>query len=418
MIAKLDPTNPKPAGVSGGLTSVNVATRTFVLEKRALDNTSICSFTVAAASNTVFQIDGTVYAGFGGLATLANQSLGAAHVFVQGTYGTGAHTINALAVESGSGVPGNGQSWVVGHVVGRDHTAGQDATLSVLGHSFDVGSGTRLYNTLHTVQVALGTTKVLRFGAGNSLTTDALQVGQRVAVFGTLTGTNLDARGIGTTPDVARILFTSVFGIATGAPVGNTLTIDVARFDLRDISNFNFSVGGITESDPHTYTVDVTGLSTTGITTNSRVRCIGWANPVGVAGDSDFQSISLVDRGVDGKAMLCFWSPANAQALPSVSSTAIGLDVSAAAVKVVSDGFTTTGINTSPAPSLEPFTSIGFYLIVQNSGIELHLQFAPFTTSLSNRLLAGAAVRRVSALGRYDAPSQTFAALVSTVVLQ
>src|SRR5262249_38073126 len=268
-----------------------------------------------------------------------------------------------------------------------------------------------VYNTLHTVQVALGTTKVLRIGAGNTLTTDALQVGQRVAVFGTLTGTNLDARGVGTIPDVARILLTSVFGIAAGAPGGNTLTIDVARFDQSSISNFNFTVGGIAESDPHNYTVDVTGLSTTGITANSRVRCIGWANGVGVAGDSDFQALGLVDRGVDGKAMLCFWSPANAQALPSVGSTQITLDVSAAASpldgaagagRVAAAASPPRGTTPPRPPALEPFASLGFYLIVQNGGIELHLQFAPFAASLSNRLLAGAAVRRVSALGRYD----------------
>jgi hypothetical protein len=339
-------------------------------------------------------------------------------VFAQGTHGTGFRKLNAVAVEAGAGTPGNGQSWIVGHIVGRDNGAGQDATLTVLGHSLDVGSSTRRYNTLHTVQVAMGATKVLRRGAGNSLTTDALDIGQRIAAFGTMTGTNLDARGLGSTPDVLRMLLTSVFGTATGAASGNALTIDVARFDRRLISNFNFTVGGNAEADPANYTVDVTGLSTAGIAANSRVRCIGWVNPVGLPSDDNFQALSLVDRSTDGKAMLCFWSPANASALPTISSTQLTLDVSAAAVKAVGDGFATVTIADSPAPTLVPLAALGVYMIVQGGSVELHLGFPNFATSLQGRLGAGAAVRRISALGRYAPVTQVFSALIATVVLQ
>jgi hypothetical protein len=418
MAVRADPTNPKPAGINGVLAAVNVANASFEVEKRAVDGTPICTFTVATDTTTAFQVDGSVFHGATGIAALALKPVGTTHVFAQGTHGANSRSMTAVAVEAGAGTPGNGQSWIVGHIVGRDNGAGQDATLTVLGHSLDIGSSTRRFNTLHTVQVALAATRVLRRGAGNSLTSDALDIGQRIAAFGEMTGTNLDARGLGTAPDVIRMLLTSVFGTATGAASGNVLTLDVARFDRRLVSNFNFTVGGNAEADPANYTVDVTGLSTAGILATSRVRCIGWVNPVGVAGDDNFQALSLVDRSTDGKAMLCFWSPASTSALPTISSTQLTLDVSAAAVKVVSDGFTTVTIANTPAPTLVPLAGLGVYMIVQGGSLELDFGFANFAASLQTRLGAGAAVRRISGLGRYGAVPQVFSALVATVVLQ
>ena len=83
---------------------------------------------------TVFQIDGVVSTGAAGLAQLATLPAGS-RVFAQGTVSAAQQLLLAGAVESGAGVPWNGQDWVEGLIVGRDNGAGMNATLSVLGRS-------------------------------------------------------------------------------------------------------------------------------------------------------------------------------------------------------------------------------------------------------------------------------------------
>ena len=53
----------------------------------------------------------------------------------------------SAAIETGAGTPGNGQDWVVGHIVGRDNGAGSSATLTVAGMSLG-GYTTALLATL------------------------------------------------------------------------------------------------------------------------------------------------------------------------------------------------------------------------------------------------------------------------------
>jgi hypothetical protein len=414
--ASFDPASPKPLAATGILTSVDAAAGRFVVEKRALNGTALRQFTVAIAANTVFQVDGVVSLGTAGLAALAQQALGTARVWVQGTWDADSSAIGAVAVEAGAGTLGNGQDWVLGHVTARSATAGSDCVLTVLGRSQDVGTGTRRFNTSHQVSVRLGPTRVLRRGAGNALTTDALNVGQLVLAFGDLTGTALDATSTSGT-GVVRMLRTSVFGIAAGAPVNNVLTLNVSRFDLRNTAAFDFVVGGITEATPATYTVDVTGLVTTGITTNTRVRALGWANPVGVAGDPNFTAASLVDHTDGGKVLLCQWFPPEAGGIASANATTLTMNVTNADLKVIGDGFAPVTLNDAPAPTVRPLFALGVYLIVQDGALELNFDWTAFANSITTRLAAGGTTFRVSAAGTYAAVQQEFAALFACVIM-
>lgn len=408
--AEVDPSNPRPVATSGVLTAVDVAAGTFTVERRAVDDSAIAQFTAEAASTTVFQLDGVNLVGSAGLVALAAQLN--SRIYVQGTLDAVEPLLHAVAVEAGAGVPGSGQDWVVGHIVGRDLGSGSDAALTVLGRSR--AGATSNYNTLHTVNVSFANTKVLRRGAANSLSTDALDIGQLVWAFGTLSGTTLDATA---TTGVVRMLRTSMFGIATAAPAAHTLTLNLTRFDLRDISAFDFDVDSVTEADPANYTVDVTGLDTTGITTGSRIRVLGFVNPVGVSTDDAATAISLVDRSSAAKVLFCQWTPASASALDAISSTTLTLDVSTALLHQVGDGFAPVTITTAPAPTVVPLGALGIYRIVQAGAVEVHLGFIPFSESLQTRAAASNVVR-IAAFGTFDDSTQEFAASVITVVLQ
>ena len=223
----MDPTRPKPVALRGFLTSVDEVNLTVEIEKRDIIGTRIGTTAVRVAPTTVYQVNGVVYVGAAGLAALAPFAVGQV-VYAQGALTTTDGMLRAVAIEAGFGTRGNGQDWVIGHITNRDLGTGTDATLTVMGRSFDEPGGPFRFNTQHTVRVSFTQTNVLRRGFGNSLNSDALNVGQKIIAFGAFdTGTtNLDATD---SSGVVRMLRTHVFGIAASAPIANTLTMNVSR---------------------------------------------------------------------------------------------------------------------------------------------------------------------------------------------
>ncbi|MCB9879302.1 MAG: DUF4382 domain-containing protein [Planctomycetes bacterium] len=400
----------RPVLTSGTLQSIDLANDTFYVERRAVDDTVIDVFAVRSSSTTIYQLGGVVSLGDFGLGQLSG-FLGQ-HVFVQGTFDRQAGAVDALAVETGAGVVGNGQDWVFGHVVARSGGPGADATLTVLGRSRDLGTGTRRYNTLHQVDVSFADTKVLRRGFGATYASDDVNVGQLVWIFGDLTGTAMDATGA---DGVVRMVQTSIFGTANGAVVGGELSLDVLRFDRRDVSLFDFDVSGTVQADPAALTIDVTGLATSGIDSGTNLRVLGFVSAVDASG-ADASAVALVDRTAGPKLLQCGWAPA-ADGVLGTSGSAVTIDVAAATIAFVRDGFAPTTLAASPTPTLVGLGSVGFYRIVQRGGVSLYTSFDAFRTAVASR--AGtAAVRHVNALGRFDAGTQVFSALTAVVVLR
>src|SRR5690606_24804255 len=174
--AVVDPTHPKPVRAQGALGTVDLDGRTFLVQTLTRDGTVLAPYTVRTTTTTLFQIDGVVSFGDAGLGALALRAGAAPRVFVQGTVEQSSRVLVAAAVETGAGVPGNGQDWILGHIVARDGAAGGDATLTVVGQSFDTGTGTRRFHTGHAVQVSRADTKVLQRGFGSLHGTDDLNV--------------------------------------------------------------------------------------------------------------------------------------------------------------------------------------------------------------------------------------------------
>jgi hypothetical protein len=411
---EFDPTNPKPIAANGILKSLDATARSFVIERRTPSGEASTEVTVTTRNATVFQVGGVVSLGQNGITAMQGLTVGSSRVFVQGTFDGDEPHIVAGAVESGAGTPGNGQDQVAGFVTARTGGSGQNATLTVVGRSRVDATGSRTFNTVHTIQTVFGSTKVLRRGAGNSLTTDAPNVGQFVHAFGTLSGTVLDATA---STGVVRMLPTSVYGIASGVPAGGTLTLDLSRIGPRPITDFDFTVGGTPEADPMAFTVDVTGLSTTGIASGSKIRAIGFVNPVGIPSDRNFTPFTLVNRSNEANLLVCVWSPL-ATGVVTPSSTALTLDVVNAAAKSVLDGFGGTPLNPTPPPQVTPLASKGIYRIVEGGAVQVHFGFPAFADALSERLTGSVSVARVTALGRFNADTQTLSAGIVSVVLR
>jgi len=405
------PSNPKPIATTGLLHSVDTNALAFEVERRALDNSVLGTFTVQAGTATAFQLDGAVLSGAPGLGALTGYI--GQRVFVQGTMLLGSSVLRAVAVETGAGVPGNGQDWVFGHVVARSGGAGVDPVLTVLGRSVDIGTATRHYNTAHTVQLSHANTHVLRRGAGNGLDSDAINIGQLVWVFGDLDGTALDASA---TTGVARLLPTDIFGVATAAPSNDTLVLDLVRFGPRVITAFDFDVSGQVQADPVAYEIDVTGIGTAGIGGGAKVHVEGFVRGVGSA-QPDAEAFALTNRTVTAQLLFCQWLPATAGVVDGSSPAGkLVFDVRGAAVPTVLDGFGTTTLANTPAPSLAALGTLGLYRIIEDGAIEANLSFDQFRSSLLLRAAANP-VFRISALGTFAASTQVFSALTTTVIL-
>jgi len=415
--AQVDPAAPKPVALQGNVNAIDVAAQTMMIEKRDVNDVVIGVTTVHVNSNTVCQIDGVVTMGSAGLTSLSPLMSSRPHVFVQGVLDhISDASMTAAAIESGYGTIGNGQDWVIGHVVGRSASAGGDATLTVVGQSFDEPGGTARFAATHTVRVSKSATKVLRRGASNSLDADALNVGQAVIAFGAFdTGTtDLDAS---MASGVVRCVRTSVFGTSVGTPSGNQMTLNVSRIGLLPISSFNFTVQGNAQSNAAAFTVDTTGQSVTGVSNGTKIRAIGWINPVDVSGDADLESFSYVNHSTSANLMLAQWSPGSLGSV-TVSPGSLWLpDIGTAAFGFVADGFSPTTLNTLPMPSMVPALPIGIYRIVEAGQISLYFDYDAFSADLYGRL-GGAQVFRIAGLGAFDGTTQQLSALVISVVVK
>ncbi|MCA8970860.1 MAG: hypothetical protein KDC95_13785 [Planctomycetes bacterium] len=412
--AEFDPTNPKPIAATGYIVSADSTAKSFEVENRTPVGTPIGRYTVRTTSTTIFQIDGIEKIGDAGFADLSPKAVsGTVRVFAQGTVSNISRVLDAIAVEAGAGTPGNGQDWVEGLVTARSAGAGVDTNITVLGTSRKAGTNTRTFNTSHTIQLSRSSTKVLRRAQDTSLDTDAIQVGQRVMVFGSLSGTTLDATSAS---GVARMLRATYWGTANGATSGNRLSINLARIGGRAVGDFNFVVNSVTEVTPATFQVDVSGLLTIGVTTGSKIRVQGWMNPVAVSGDADCKALSFDDRTNNSKLLVMAWAPASATGITSAGPI-VTFDVSGAAIKHVWDGFGNNALTNTPPPTLSQLIGLGVFRIIKNGAIEQHLTFSAFGSSLASRISAGEKVLRVTSVGTMPT-GQDFKGLLVTVVLK
>ena len=407
---EVDPSNDRPIGTGGVLRTVDTNAGSFVVDRLSDDGSVQHTFTVATTGTTLFQVNGVPQVGALGLGSLIGY-LGQ-RVFVQGELDRNRARIDARFVEAGAGVLGNGQDVLFGHVVARNGGAGSAAVLTVRGKSTDFGTGTRRYDTAHTVNTSLAFTRVLRRSSGDAFDTDDINVGQLVWVFGDLSGTTMNATA---SDSVVRLVPTALRGTAVAAPSGNTLTLNLSKLDWRDIAQFDFTVAGQSEANPAAFGLDVTGLATAGILAGTRVESLGWFRAVGTSGP-DAVAITLAGRA--GKTLLfCEWAPPTSNAVTGANANALTLDLTGTSVRFVRERSTNTALNPTPAPTIRAAGSDGHYRIVQERRVAKFRDFATFRSEVLART-ATASVFMVGGRGTFDAPTQTLTATDATVVLR
>ncbi len=413
IFVRVDRDDPKTLITGGELAGVDIRTNVFFSTLQRPNGTPIGEVTCLTTALTVYQIDGESFVGSDGLIALASLPQGT-WVQTYGTKGPLPGQVQVSCAEAGVGTIGGGTDIVDGLVTARTGGPGADPVLTVLGHSVNsTGSAVNL-NTSFTVNLSLANTAVVRRGVATSYTADDINVGQAVRAFGTLAGTTLDA----TAPDsVLRQKPTRVFGFANGGPTGGIVDLTLTRIHHRAAGTFNFDVSGVNQADPANFLVDPGGLSLSGIGLDSALEFQGFFPAVNAAG-ADFIASSLTNRDTASSWLRLRFQPVSATAFSSFSATRIELDPTGSLVAVIDRGFVgTTPLPTDPAPTVEAASGFTLFVIIQDGGVAIYLNFGDFSLELEDRTQAGAKLYHFGAIGIYNESTNIIEASLASAVL-
>lgn len=422
IVPRINRADQKEHAVGGELRFVNTADDFFTVGLPAgLGATPILRVTTDAG--TVFQVDGVCLTGAAGLSALDNLAVGS-WVQAFGAVNSTSASFAATTVEAGTGSYNGGTDIIEGLITGRVGGPGQDAVLTVRGHSNNADHTIFTFNRNFTVNTLVANTKVVRRGSSTLYDTDQLQIGQRVRAFGTLSGSTLDCT---TSTDVIRVEPTRVYGFAAAVPGTNALTIQLTRVDLLDEGDFTWAEGGTTPAVPNAFVLSFDDNLATGqsIQNGTPVEAVGFFTDV-ADGTSDFEAHALTNRELL-PSLLLIRDRANGLGLSTTFGAAqidftftgapAGFEIAA-----VDQGFVGQVDIVADGLALQPtnLAGLGLYVIRDRTlgTVELHLSFANFSQALGNAVTGGASILNVGGLGLFDSDLDTLESALTGVVVE
>jgi hypothetical protein len=410
--AEAQPSQMKPHNVYGTLAAVNTGSQSLTITLNGpADLVTGPSFTINTTSTTIWFVDGQPAVGAAGFALASGQPLKSA-VLAQGTPDPVTRSVTAAAVEM----------WIQkdivhGHVVGRD----QNGNLTVRGLSVEfANNGTQLSSTVllnQTITVMAGQSRVYERFTPKLLDHNAIGVGQRIFARGTF---NQATMTMDCSQGEVLLPETGIFGFLNAPSSGGTLTMNVARFGRRPISDFNFTVNSVVTADPTAYVVNLNGFGT--LTGALNVSAIASGAPIAVRGlvapwnqtppgstglPYNASAVTVVDRSAF--ALLYMSWPIPLATDVTATTGAVTLDSTASSFHFVDPGFIAP-LQITGTATLVPSSTLSFFAIGQDGGLTLYIDFASFEADLASRLAAGAKGKVVAAIGSWSASNTTLTA--------
>jgi hypothetical protein len=407
----------------GTLVSADSSNSTFVGDVTTLAGVAFGNETFATDANTVFQVDGVPATGSSGLASLGAKSAGT-WIQVYGAIDPNSAKINAHYVEAGAGTYNGGTDIIEGHVIDRvsNPPAGSNVTLVVLGRSNNSSHTVFQYDTMFNVTTNFAATKVVRFGSAQAFDSDDLNVGQRVRVFGTLSGTAMNAS---TPTSVVREQPARAFGIATAAITGSTLTLDLHHIDLVPQASFTWADSGSGPPNPSLFTVNAGTLGTgLGIITGTAVEARGFLAPIADV-NQDMTATALINLANAPSFVFVKDMPAGMTVVLTMTGSQIQVAMSGtpgpAEEAIVDHGFAgVQSLPASPTPIIQPATVAGPFMLRDKTtgNVTAFVTFDAFTTALGGVLAQGASLRTLGGVGQYDSTTNSLQATSVSVVVE
>jgi len=422
MVADVALTSPKPHRLRGPLASVDPANENFSLFLRPFHHILTGSkhrfgrLKVHTTTNTVYEINGVAWQGQSGIQALDKQNSLTA-VIVRGKlgYNNNHRAFIATQVYAGSSVPNGTDDVATGYVIARTGN-----TLTLKGVTLLRTDGSVVFN--NTIQVKLADTTVVKKQLSTALhTIGEISVGQRLTVFGQISGNTTTGFTLDAGNGKARMLLTTVNG--TVAQTDSPLAVNLSNIGHRDISLFNFSGTGVntaSDANPAFYEINTGSLNLTGIILNEPIKVRGFVRDFGMAPE-DFDAHTLIRVSQAEALMIVSWNPASTTAITEASATRIILNLTGSGRfhHLVRAGVRTDLTGLTPDPVLLPNASAkGMFVIIRQHIVRLFRNFAQFSQTLTDYLTNGASVKTIKASGHFNDDTLSMSVNGIRVVLQ
>ena len=417
IIAEVTPVDEKEIRVRGPLVSVSEDAMTYTVAIRPFNDRDgdFGRMLVHVTDDTEFEVDEVSFGGAEGLRALSAAGQGTPTI-AQGVLNVAEREFTANIVLTGSSVPGIDSDAVAGKVISRN------------GNFFTVRGATIIASDRRAhfhddVIVEVGPdTKVFKDGDRVSdLSIDAISIGQRVTVRGTLVSAVTDANSpqviFDATQGAVRMHLTHLSGIVNTVMPGQT-DITLYAIDRRRAGIFDFTGTGPTtleDADPDDYEVATGNLTLADFAAGKPIIVRGFTNAFGTA-PLDFTGRTVVDYTDVRSALGVGWGVGGTTApFLTVSSEGLLLDNQNAAIDQrhhVKQGpvlIDLTALDSST--TIVPFEAERtLFYIKSGDSLRLYSDFVDFSDDLAMSLNGATTARSMHARGQYDTDTNVFTA--------
>lgn len=400
----------------GELGSVNAEAGSFELTLKPFTEQEgeFGSVTVNTDDATQFEINGESYTGSEGIAALADQAADTP-VLVWGEVEAAGDYL-AQTVVAGSSVPWVGRDSIRGVVIAREGNL-----LTVRGsHASSANSSAIFYDDM-SVTLGTDTQVTAPTRQDEALSLASVSIGQRVVVFGEVTGSTSGNISVDATQGHVRMMMNLLKGEVVSV---QPLVVDLRWVNGRRLGIFDFDGTGVSDeqdAEATAYEVDTGTLSLSQVDVGEWVKLRGFPTNYGAA-PMDFTASTVIDINEEQRAGLInvIWNQAGSAApFLTTSSESIVLDLTDARFQNKQAGVPVDGENEQPASAtLQPLAdqSRGVFGIKVSGepAVQLFSDFASYSTALNAQLNEGGLLKRLVSIGRYDQTTTTMNAGVIT----
>ncbi len=417
IVAEVSPIDEKDIRVRGRLAAVNEDEMTYTVAVRPFHdrNGDFGRMKVYITDETEFEVDDAVFVGVEGLRALSAAGTGTPTI-AQGTLNVAERKFTANIVLAGSSVPGTGKDAVVGNVIARDGNL-----LTIRGATIIASDRRAHFNDDVVVEIGPDT-KVFKDGDRISdLRIDAISIGQRVTIRGTLAQNTTDALTTGiridATAGAIRMHVTHLLGIVNTVLPGQA-DITLHAIDRRRAQIFDFAGTGVSpnmDADPDNYEVATGVLPLADFSTGKPIVAWGFPTAFGMA-PPDFFGRTIIDFTAVRSALGVGWGAAGTVA-PFVSMGIEGLILDNQNPDIDQRHFIKTGPVLIDLTELDSNTTIvprtsdrSLFYIKSADSLRQYSDFGDFVDDLSISLNGATTARSMHARGHYDSDTNTLTA--------
>jgi len=403
---------PKPHRLRGLLGRVNQAENLFTVVMRPFRHRNQNGFGQLKAhvgDDTVYEIDGRMYAGSEGLAALDVLDPASA-VIVRGILNIDARQFRASEVYAGSSVPWGNKDIVRGNIIARSGNV-----ITVRGATLIRRNGSFAFNDIVSITLNDTTSVVKQADVNNSHSIAEISVGQRITVLGKVN----DGVSLTMDADHVRMLFTNVGGTVVSA---SPLAVDLQGIDHRRIALFDFSGTGsdpATDADANYYEVDSGTLSLANLQLGDPVKVRGHVTPFNMAPE-DFTAQTILDASKLPAHLVTGFASGSVNAFASLSEAGLVLNLDEAGDRhhLYRAGISTDLLSLIASPLIVARDSDkGLFVITQGRAVRVYTTYSDFYAALNAVLDGTTAVISVHAHGVYDSDLNELRAAKITVRL-